>query len=89
MSFTSHAGLTALLAAAASARPMTVDLPPTEAPFGLKAWVEAHKAAFPGNDVLGAEVGEGGGEGRARDGVGRPLCAPADATPLHSPPALL
>ena len=57
MSYASPTSASSLLRRAASgAAPLAVDLPPPDAPFGLKAWVEEHKAQFPGNEVLQKRV---------------------------------
>lgn len=58
MSYASPSSLTELLALAKGGTPLDVSLPPPDAPFGLKAWVEDHKAAFPGNEVLQKKVGK-------------------------------
>ena len=51
-------GVEAALAAARAGRVVGVGvgLPRVEGPVGLKAWVEGHRAHFPGTDALQAEV---------------------------------
>lgn len=88
ISYASPSSLIELLALAKSDAPLVASLPPPEAPFGLKAWVEDHKAAFPGNYVLqkkvGRGVGGGGRSGREREREGKP--PHPHTTTLPSPP---
>ncbi|KAK9831949.1 hypothetical protein WJX81_001994 [Elliptochloris bilobata] len=46
------------LKAAAKGRSLELELPLPDKPYGLKAWVEAHKALFPGNAVLRQQLDE-------------------------------
>ena len=92
VSYASPSSLTELLALAKGDAPLVANLPPPETPFGLKAWVEDHKAAFPGNDALQKNVsGRGGGDGvgggsRERERAPTPAPSPPTLPPPHPHP---
>eukprot|EP00873_Tetraselmis_striata_P015272 jgi/Tetstr1/435536/TSEL_024440.t1 len=50
--FREEASLSALLTAAANGNVLQFVPPDPEAPYGLKGWVEAHKAEYPGTEAL-------------------------------------
>lgn len=58
--YQSSEGVSAALKHAGKGQIVEYELPQQEGPVGLKAWVAAHKAARPGNDVLQQQVGDKG-----------------------------
>eukprot|EP00775_Hariotina_reticulata_P013701 gene13701-13823_t len=56
--YSSPEGVSTALSQAGKGQIVEYDLPPTEGPVGLKAWVVQHKALRPGNSVLQQQLDE-------------------------------